>query len=696
MSILEKAPIQNYKDIAIRLLKTNFPEAPYADIEEAVDLIIESEYKEVPAQINNSYKNKSVETTLLELADYIEKCQPIMTSYGVMFKQHDKAENPLAKMIKGFIDGRTTMKNKMFEYPKGSEMYEKYNLLQLLMKIDANGTYGAIGMYSCIFYNVYVASSVTTQGRSYISSAILLFESFMNDNVPFGSLNEVLMFIDSVKREPRLYSDNDILDRNISPEETFYKIMSNVGFGFVPTVEDCEIVWDIILKSSQEDINRLFYKNNFFSFMNNKVLSNMVIQLLIMLKTPFIDPNSPPEEIKVELSVFYELLLEYVYYKEVPIDKLDKAESLVRTVSIITDTDSTFVSFDGWFRFVYELTKGIDMKIKHEYFNMVEYYEEGKKPNMIEYLEDVEEYDFYNDDIIQIKRSADMMTLIPEDALRYSIVNIMAYCLGHMVNDYMEKVTSNAYAHSEGKKCLIIMKNEIQLKRALLSDGKKNYAGIQELQEGHIVPKEKSLDVKGMPVFIKSTVNEKTRTTLKKILYDDILNCDSISQMKVLKSLAKAEKNIYNSIQSGSREYYKPLKVKSMTNYDKPMSQQGIKASIVYNALKDDELEALDLEARNSIDVIKVDITPDNISKIKDTYPEVYQKAVHLMTTDQYFKSGIDVIGLPLNVDVPKWILEFVRYSDIISDNIAGFPLESIGLFRNDSSYINYTNIVTL
>ena len=80
----------------------------------------------------------------------------------------------------------------------------------------------------------------------------------------------------------------------------------------------------------------------------------------------------------------------------------------------------------------------------------------------------------------------------------------------------MERVTMNTHSYAEGKKCLIIMKNEIQLKRALLSDGKKNYAGIQELQEGHVVPKEKSLDVKGMPVFIKSTVNEKTRETLKK------------------------------------------------------------------------------------------------------------------------------------------------------------------------------------
>ena len=63
------------------------------------------------------------------------------------------------------------------------------------------------------------------------------------------------------------------------------------------------------------------------------------------------------------------------------------------------------------------------------------------------------------------------------------------------------------------------------------------------------------------------------------------------------------------------------------------------------------------------------------------------------MDSVSQFKSGIDSIAIPLNEPVPKWVLPFVRYSEIINDNVAKFPLESIGIFRGNATN-NTSNLI--
>jgi hypothetical protein len=41
-------------------------------------------------------------------------------------------------MFARYIAKRTELKKKMYEYEVGSEMFERYNLMQTLMKLNAN------------------------------------------------------------------------------------------------------------------------------------------------------------------------------------------------------------------------------------------------------------------------------------------------------------------------------------------------------------------------------------------------------------------------------------------------------------------------------------------------------------------------------------------------------------------------------
>ena len=519
----------------------------------------------------------------------------------------------------------------------------------------------------------------------------------MANNVKFGSLNEIITFIDNVTQEKseRKYNDKLILDEDITRAECLWKLMTTAGFmNYIPTEKDIEIVWNILEELNQEDINRLYYKNNLYSFMENKTMINALIYILKTLDAPFLNPNKVPDIIKVEMEEFYDLLEEYVYYHHQYIDRLGRVKVMKRDVSIIIDTDSSIVSLDAWYRFALSKTYDIEMPIKENYSDPVEFIENDDL-KVVKKAEPVYDYSFYEDNMIEVEQLRNPITIVPQDNLRYSIINIMAYCCGKMVVDYLERYSKNSNSYDKNReRCLLVMKNEFLFKRALLTDAKKNYADIQEIQEGVMIPKDKGMTVMGMPIT-KSTLPKRTQDKLKAILYEDVLNCYNIDQFKVLKDLSKVEREIFDSLSSGDKEYYKPASIKSQSSYEDPMRIQGIKASLVYNKLRDADMEAIDLSIRNAIDIVKVDINRKNVESIKEEYPEVYEKILNLMTINT-FSTGIDSIALPPDVQLPKWLYKFIDYSSIINDNIKNFPLDSIGLYRHDKDNVNYTNIMKL
>ena len=191
-----------------------------------------------------------------------------------------------------------------------------------------------------MYYNVYVAEAITRQGRSYISCSMMFFESFLADNVKFNSLNEVITFIHNVTHEKneRKCDDPIILDRNITVEECLFKLMNDADMMlWIPTEKEMLLVWEYLVGLDQEDINRLYYKNNLYSFADLPVISKLIIDILKKLKDPFMNPNKPPKYVKDDLDNLVELFKEYVYYKYPYIDKLDRIEYMQRDVVAITD-----------------------------------------------------------------------------------------------------------------------------------------------------------------------------------------------------------------------------------------------------------------------------------------------------------------------------------------------------------------------
>ena len=125
------------------------------------------------------------------------------------------------------------------------------------------------------------------------------------------------------------------------------------------------------------------------------------------------------------------------------------------------------------------------------------------------------------------------------------------------------------------------------------------------------------------------------------------------------------------------------------------MRQQGIKASFVWNELRTGDLDIIDLDARNHIEVAKIDLDNNTVERLRG-YPEVYEKAKALLERPEFKKDGrIKAIAIPTTEKVPDWVIEVVNVNELVSDNIKGFPLESVCIDRFNKP-VTLSNIVQL
>ena len=603
-----------------------------------------------------------------------------------------------------------------------------------------------IGLYVSILFDLNIAPAVTSTGRSLISSAILCFEGFLGNNVKFSSLNDILIFIDNVRLEYSSWQYNDYeilpIEGFVSLEEAFTKLILNCGYKYIPSYEDMDTVYRILQSCNQIELNRLFYKNNLYCFMDLPIARNLMISIITNMQTPYIEPAKPPKEIVPQLNELRDLLVEYVFYNHQWMDRMDRNKNMIKNVSIVSDTDSSFVSLDAWYHYNMTYLKDYDSPILHQKIDLFMKLEKEKKSdywkdkeipewynainktevvefldtdefgdlkdpsrlNGIEFLDNEKDYDFYNQEIIEKKRLINALEIIPQDNLKFALINIMCYILSTIINLYMIDFTKQSGSYRSDELCRINMKNEFMLAKILLTATKKNYASLQILQEGNYLGKG-ALDCKGIPCLTKSVISKDTQKALRKILLEDILT-GKVDQLKLIKDIAILEREIYNDLKSGSKKYYRPMVIKAADAYENPLRIQGVKASLAWNHIKSG-LPGFDLTVRNSLDIIKLKVDKDSAIKIRDQYPSQYERLLEIldpntnkmiddMRLSEIFKGKLECIALPKDLPVPEFLIPFIDYESIIDDNLATFPIESVGLGSFGNKKPNYSNVVKL
>ena len=639
MNVKNSIFIKKWKKINYKMIKTSYPDVPKKEIMAFLDKEIETHLSNPECYIDNNYLKKKIKSTLLDIYDWITKTKPICGGHGVFFRNQHQVKSTLAQMILKFLSLRKSYKGRLKDFNPESYEYATYDRKQLSEKQNANSIYGSFGNATSFIFNKYTAPSVTGTGQSLISTTCMAFESFMSNNVAFNNLNECMMYLYNIS--------NDDYDTDILPDIPLNKVEEHIIDMFY-RYEDryYEPVHNYLQSIPQSALNKIYYKNNLYEFTALEKPHNTLTKIMRECKE-FINPNKVPENVDGYMKELWSLYKTYVFYNHSPVDRIQRLKNDKRKCVVTIDTDSNMLNLHPWVEYVFE--------------NVV---------------------------------TDDMYDGRDKDTIKFIAINTMAYVITAMMVDVLYRYTDDAHV-PEDFRSYINIKNEFLFTRMILSSKKKRYMSSVKLREGEIFSPEK-IDIKGLD-FMKSTTSETVKKAYMNMITNRVLHAENIDLGGLLKDVAEFEDIINASLHRGEKEFLSPLSVKELEAYADPYRGQGIRAVHAWNVIYPE----MTIELPAKIDIVKVIDSPENMERLKDSNPEIYERIMSGIincSNEKISKKGFCVLAIPKNVKkVPDWIIPMIDY-ETISYNVLKkvFPiLESLGFKTLKTSKMEYfSNII--
>ena len=663
-----------------------YPNDSKKKIAKFAESIYERDFKDHECILYNNYEKEEIRTTISKLYDWILTKKPILTESGTMFKHHDECWNPQIEILNDKLMERDREKSKMFDFqrlaekstdPNEIDMYlfkaKKKDLSQSRAKVISNSEYGASGLPSSWFFNIAVSSATTARGQALISTACNAFEDFLGDNVKFMNMDECLLFINNIVKEKDIRKKDDSKwVKNKNTNDVFDRLKSKF---FDQSMCEDKILNKILKNLDQENLNRIYYKSNFYNFILN---SEKAIEIFLSIFTSNVDfttPNDAPSEIVDKLNKLTSAFLEYVHYNYPTINRTLRLKTMKRNCVVVVDTDSCFLNYGQIYDFfidkILNKKKIIKRRIKSD---------NGKK------------YIIESRDELKSKEDS------KNRGMSYRIINSVMYITNSVIKNTLDVFLDRCNCDRDHGNTS--MKNEFLYDTLLICPpAKKHYQGAIRLREG-VEYKKPKFDIKGMDYVKRSAAGDSTREFIKNLVYDDILMAKNNSPdfYHILKKLNKFEKDIEQSVIRGEDKYIKNVNVKSEDAYDDPMSIGPYKAVFVWNYLYPN----MKIDLPGSAKIIKVNLTKlKDFSKLSIDNPSIYGKLKKLFeSNDRIMKSGITSIALPIDESVPDWMVPYINLDEIVSNNTdLLLPiLNNLGMkavYKTKSSQF-YSNIINI
>jgi len=620
--------LQSYKAKAINILeeKNNRP-LTEKEINNLTNILRSRLKNDRKIRLINNDKNTSTTMLLLNLINWIYSGEPILTGYGVLYKNQRIAHSFSADMLIDLSKERNSEKKEMFKHINDEDktLFNLHYLIQIVIKLINNSYFGIANSKACILFNEFIGPSITYTGYISISTVMLFLESLLTDSNKFNSFDELFNFLIYNKNTEKNFDVETIIDehnKKFAIENYKLRLFRNCDFEL--NCDQVLILNEFLDKCDDSFKIRLFYKNNFIEFLDNEYIKNLLENCF---HEKFLDGNSPPDEIVESLNEFTMLIFEFVATFDLFVDRSKRIHTLKRKTVLVVDTDSVFVRVSDF------------------------------KKKFLEFFE--------IDNANEIK-------------VKLNINNILVYVVSKSISKILKVLLTNMNVLPEYHN-FINMKNEFYFSKIMLTKNKKSYAGMIEAQEGKILSPPKK-EIKGLQIKKVST-NKITREYFENIIINDILKSENVDVFKIFDKYNLYKEKVFTEMTNErSTVFTKPTKFNRINSYKEPYTQAAVKGTIIWNAIyKDNQIREFE-----KINILK--LKPFSLEEIQTKLtdqPDIFNIIKETIYEDENLKKyGFEYISLPKKIlKIPEWIIQFMDLDDVIEQNTTPATpiLEAVG-----------------
>lgn len=600
--------IERYRTRMIDMYSSTHPNIDVMRIGQLIDELIDSRLKDIPCVMHNNVTHERIETTMINVFDWVETRNPIISGNGTFFMQHKEYLSPTVKMLEKLQKKRKQVKKEMYKYDKESTQYVNLNVSQLSIKVIMNADYGGSGTPLSPFYSCYIPPATTGSAKNITTSLICCLELFSGNTNPWAKLNninEMFDFVFTVLEDTR--TDRKLINATYSVDEVAKWLLSRVNN---PSRKDKEVTYLYLSTLSREELSKLMFAFNprliLRQYVNAEVnaISNYLIQNQLDINN--ITPESinnagygvnAPPEIASLIEEVSEIIVDNCAYPFVPNDCEVRASNMDRIIVCVTDTDSLMVHFAS-------------------FIDDFQAYANGFKESCL-------------------VASAFGMRLFIE----------------HIIPTFVEYIAEFCNIEDKYYRDKFVFKNEFAF-LAMLLIAKKMYASSMFVQEGNPRNPHK-IAVTGLS-FKKRDAAEFLEPIMLDIYDKYILTGSKINISGVLDEFYKLRNTLLNVLDSDPT-YYKVLSVKDASAYEKSKTLPAqMRGAIVWNNIMPDE-EILPMDR-----VYVIPLSFDLLDKYA-TMDSNVNEILRLVSIDNPKRDIDPYICMPEHYhDIPKWISKVI------------------------------------